>query len=101
MSARRARRPDLAIAEVKAHWTPKPGDRVRRLDQTTLSHITYGTADVLGVSHDGRTVTVSRDPGPYGEPRWVKWPVTQIRRATAAKTDDPGVNVSPPHTTTP
>lgn len=98
MSARKAKRPDLAIAEVRTHWVPNVGERVRRADQTTLAQITYGTADVLGISRDGRLVTVARDPGPYGEPRWVKWPVSQVRRATSAKTTPTAApTADPPH----
>lgn len=87
MSARKAQRPDLAIAPVRTHWVPKVGERVRRDDQTTHAAVVHGTADVLGLSRDGNEVTVARDPGPYGEPRWTKWPLDRVRRVTAARAD--------------
>lgn len=85
MSARKAQRPDLALQPVRTQWVPKVGERVRRDDQTTHAAVIHGTADVLYVSRDGHTVTVARDPGPYGEPRWTEWPLSRVRRVSAAK----------------
>lgn len=88
MSARKAKRPDLAIAHVRTQWIPQIRERVRHASDTTQSAIMHGTADVLYIreEHDGTImVTVSRDPGPYGEPRWTRWPLTKVRRVTAAR----------------
>jgi hypothetical protein len=107
VSARKAKRPDLAIVDVRTQWIPQIGERVRHANDTTQTAVMYGTADVLYIreEHDGTImVSVSRDPGPYGEPRWTKWPLSQIRRVTAARADDttttPVTAVPVPHTTT-
>ena len=112
MSARKAKRPDLAIVDVRTQWIPQIGERVRHANDTTQTQVMYGTADVLYIreERDGTImVSVSRDPGPYGEPRWTRWPLSQIRRVTAARgttpatgpADQPVAADALPHTTTP
>lgn len=105
MSARRAQRPDLAIAEVRTTWTPAPGDRVRRPHHTTQTARTQGTARVIMLRNDGR-IDVAVDPGPMerpGDSTWAIWnrDDTVLVRAADASPEAPATNAALPHTTTP
>lgn len=85
MSARRPRRPDLALTDLHKRWTPEPGQRVRQPHQTSHTQVTQGTAYVLMMRTDGR-VDVAVDPGPMqrpGDNTWAVWPLDQTIPATS------------------